>query len=183
MIMRPEDFEAFPKLARWNREVVVTEKIDGCNVQVFVDFSGDVYAAQRNGPITPASDPYNFGKWVEAHASELRGLGQGRHFGEWWGSGVRNGGYGLTNGEKRFSLFNVSRWTETRPACCHVVPVLWRGMMADLRVDEILAALKATGSQASPGFMKPEGVVVFHLDGQVGFKKTFDDAAKSKAAP
>lgn len=116
------------------------------------------------------------------HADELRALGPGSHFGEWWGSGVQRG-YGLTGGEKRFSLFNVSRWTDdVRPACCSVVPTLLRWTFDTVKVDEVLASLAATGSQASPGFMKPEGVVVFHAASGQLFKKTLDKNDGHKSA-
>jgi hypothetical protein len=64
----------------------------------------------------------------EEHRDDLLTLGPGRHFGEWWGAGIQRR-YGLT--EKRFSLFNVTRWGEARPACCHVVPTLYRGPFSD----------------------------------------------------
>jgi hypothetical protein len=40
--------------------------------------------------------------------------------------------------------------------------------------------LKETGSIAAPGFMNPEGIVIFHTKGNLGFKKTFekDDTGK-----
>jgi hypothetical protein len=37
------------------------------------------------------------------------------------------------------------------------------------------------GSMAAPGFMKPEGVVVFHVAGNVGFKKTIEDDESPKS--
>jgi hypothetical protein len=42
--------------------------------------------------------------------------------------------------------------------------------------------MKEQGSRAATGFMKPEGVVVFHVSGNVGFKKTIekDDEPKGK---
>jgi hypothetical protein len=48
----------------------------------------------------------------------------------------------------------------------------------------VLADLVANGSRAAPGFMQPEGVVVFHIAGCVGFKKTVakDDEPKSRIA-
>ena len=86
--------------------------------------------------------------------------------------------------EKRFSLFNVARWGEARPACCHVVPVLFRGLFSTIAVGAALDVLAAQGSQAVPGFMKPEGVVIFHIAGNVLFKKTIekDDEPKRAAA-
>jgi hypothetical protein len=106
-------------------------------------------------------------------------LGVGRHFGEWWGQGIQRK-YGLT--EKRWSLFNVSKWAETRPACCRVVPTLWRGDFDTNEIARVMADLAARGSVAAPGFMKPEGVVIFHAQANVLFKKTFekDDAGKGK---
>lgn len=46
----------------------------------------------------------------------------------------------------------------------------------------IMADLAMGGSVASPGFMKPEGVVIYHAQANVLFKKTFekDDAGKGK---
>jgi hypothetical protein len=97
-----------------------------------------------------------------------------------WGQGIQRG-YGLK--EKRFSLFNVSRWgegNETPPACCHVVPVLWRGGFHTASVDAALADLALTGSKAAPGFMNPEGVIVYHVAAGSYFKKTLlkDEAPK-----
>ena len=110
--------------------------------------------------------------------SSLR-LGPGRHYGEWWGSGIGRG-YGLTKGEKRFSLFNVSRWAEemgdqraaSRPKCCLTVPILYRGMFLTQEIEACLDRLRTFGSVAAPGFMRPEVVVVFHPQGNCGFKKT-----------
>lgn len=179
------DFQEFPKMPRLSREVVITEKIDGTNAQVFVSESGTVLAGSRSRWITPADDNFGFARWVAEHEDELRdGLGPGRHFGEWWGSGIQRG-YGLQKGEKRFSLFNTSRWTGERPECCHVVPVLARGLFDTALVQAALLQLQLEGSFAAPGFMLPEGVVVFHIAGNCGFKKTIlkDDEPKSRATP
>ena len=117
------------------------------------------------------------------------GLGPGRHFGEWWGSGIQRG-YGLVKGEKRFSLFNVTRWVvsgavpgekqEVLPPCVGLVPILWTGNMDDLQPMEMIEALKMSGSHASPGFPDPEGIVIYHIPGQYLFKKTLKkDEGKS----
>jgi len=169
------DFEGFPKIARLSREVIVTEKIDGTNAQVFVADDGTVRAGSRNRWIEPGDDGFGFAAWVKAHADELRELGPGRHFGEWWGSGIQRR-YGLTGGDKRLSLFNVSRWgdTDARPTCCSVVPVLYQGPFDTAAIDAALEDLRINGSRAAPGFMRPEGIIVFHTAGNVGFKKTLD---------
>lgn len=164
-----EEFREFPKIPRLSREIIVTEKIDGTNAQVFIMEDGQVIAGSRSRYITPQDDNHGFAAWVETHHEELLQLGPGRHFGEWWGSGIQRN-YGLK--EKRFSLFNVHRWGESRPACCHVVPVLFRGIFRVAYVDAALKDLEQNGSVAAPGFMKPEGVIVFHIAGNLMFKKT-----------
>lgn len=200
-----ETFEAFPKIGRLNRDVIVTEKIDGTNAQVFVipfierdlypqltdhfiaaSHDGQDYliaAGSRNKWIRPGktTDNYGFAGWVHANANELAALGPGRHYGEWWGNGIQRG-YGLK--EKRFSLFNVSRWATDRPACCDVVPLLFQGDFSTSFVNGLVAGLKMTGSKAAPGFMKPEGIIVFHTANSVLFKVTCekDEVPKSVAS-
>jgi hypothetical protein len=172
-------FVEFPKIARLSREVVVTEKIDGTNAQVYINDSGtEVFAGSRSRWIQPGDDNFGFAYWVEQNKAELLKLGPGSHFGEWWGAGIQRR-YGLT--EKRFSLFNTKRWEAERPACCHVVPVLWHGNFDDLDLDFILSDLASTGSRAAPGFMKPEGVVIYHVAGGYLFKKTLDKDAEPKS--
>lgn len=174
-------FAAFPKISRFAREVIVTEKIDGTNACVWVDDTGtQVGAGSRTRWITPTDDNFGFARWVDEHKDELLKLGPGSHFGEWWGSGIQRR-YGLA--EKRFSLFNVSRWdVPDRPSCCHVVPVLWRGSFAEMSAVGLLAELAEKGSAAAPGFMKPEGIVIFHVPSQALFKMTLDknDGAKGE---
>ena len=175
--MRPE-FKEFGKIHRYSREVVVTEKIDGTNGQVCVTDDGEVYAGSRTGW---TEDNFGFALWVERNKEDLKKLGPGQHFGEWWGQGIQRR-YGLDH--KRFSLFNVDRWADplVRPACCHVVPVLWRGNFDTLNVYTILRRLEEHGSVAAPGFMRPEGIIIFHLAGRVGFKKTLEKDSEPKGA-
>ena len=174
----------FPKKARLAREIIVTEKIDGSNGVVYIGEDGEILAGSRSQWLI-GSDNFGFAKWVHEHKAELLTLGPGRHYGEWWGSGIQRG-YGLPKGEKRFSLFNTSRWSDdaVRPACCHVVPVLYTGIFTTYFVEDALTQLKDGGSKAAPGFMKPEGVVIFHPQGNVGFKKAIEKDAewKGKAA-
>jgi len=127
--------------------------------------------------ITPEIDNAGFSRWAHEHKEELMQLGTGRHFGEWWGQGIQRR-YGLQ--EKRFSLFNVSRWGEERPACCHVIPIIWQGPFRHLDTDAIMDSLQASGSLAAPGFMRPEGIVIWHTQGNFGLKRTFekDDTGK-----
>ncbi len=162
-----------------------------------------MYAGSRTRLITPEADNMGFARWVQEHAEELWALGAGRHFGEWWGSKIQRG-YGLKT--KHFSLFNVSQWcaagaipkqtnandpnpkmtpkfqTEA-PACCGVVPTLYEGLFTSDVVEDEVRALRLNGSVAAPGFMQPEGVVVFHTPGGYLFKKTLekDEAPKGPA--
>lgn len=199
-------FKEFPKMARFSRECILTEKIDGTNASIFIQdlaleedindpsiiiigagFNGSTSFTLRAGSrtrwITPKQDNMGFANWVSQNSNELFKLGEGHHFGEWWGSGIQRG-YGLQKGEKRFSLFNVVRWnTEERPACCSVVPTLsiCNFDKININIENALKNLKEQGSAAAPGFMKPEGIVIFHTAGNVGFKKTIekDETPKS----
>ena len=216
------EFTPFPKVPRLSRECVITEKIDGTNVSVWITNStefdyfrepdtsvaavpvGDdtfyIQAGSRSRFITPGktTDNFGFARWVQDNAEELVKLGEGAHYGEWWGSGIQRG-YGLD--EKRFSLFDVSRWHhwsepvfvgETRtqaPSCCHVVPTLFTGefeyamalMGFNMSYEEgPFRDLAMKGSKASPGFMNPEGIMLYHTAANQYFKKTFEGDGKGK---
>ena len=175
-------FERFPKVPRLSRKCVITEKIDGTNAQVHVLDDGTVLAGSRSRYITPETDNHGFARWVSEHESELSELGPGRHYGAWWGSGIQRR-YGMT--ENRFSLFNVKRWGPegARPECCHVVPILAEGNFSLALVNDCLASLDVHGSVASPGFARPEGVMIYHVDAGVMFKKTIVGDEKPKGQP
>jgi len=165
-------FEPWPKLARLTKDMVITEKLDGTNAQVIITDNGEVGAGSRTRLITPDQDNYGFARWVEGNKEELLKLGPGRHFGEWWGQGIQRG---YNKKEKSFSLFNSSRWNEHNlPGCCSVVPVIHTGPFDTSRIDETMETLKLLGSYAAPGFMNPEGVVVYHLGSGTMWKKTFE---------
>jgi hypothetical protein len=179
------DFIKFPKIPRLSRGCVITEKIDGTNAQIVIDENGELYTGSRNRWITPENDNYGFAKWALEHKAELLQLGPGRHFGEWWGQGIQRK-YNLK--EKVFSLFNVNKWTafyeegKTQvPECCGVVPILSEGMFSDDLIEKTLELLIKNGSYAAPGFMNPEGIVIYHLAAGTYFKKTIenDEAPKS----
>lgn len=174
------EFESFGKVPRLSREIIITEKIDGTNAQIAIDEDGNMQVGSRNRWITPESDNFGFAAWARDNKEELLGLGVGRHYGEWWGRGIQRG-YGLN--EKRFSLFNTERWTDSPdlPECCHVVPVLYRGIFDTGEVDSVLFWLSIDGSSAAPGFDKPEGIMIYHTAGRMMFKKTLDNDAKPKS--
>jgi hypothetical protein len=179
----PPEFEPFQSIPRLKRKCTITEKIDGTNAQIFISEDGEIFAASRSRWITPEDDNYGFAGWVAKHAEELKALGPGRHFGEWWGAGIQRR-YGLK--EKKFSLFNVSRWNlqtpeSTPPPCCGVVPVLYEGDFSSFIVDGFIAQLERDGSVAAPGFMQPEGIVIYLPQARSLFKVTLGgDGHKSQ---
>lgn len=177
------EFRPFESIARLKRSCVVTEKIDGTNAQIWIsDDLSIVAAGSRTRWITPSDDNYGFARWVQENAENLRALGPGRHYGEWWGAGIQRR-YGLS--EKRFSLFNVGRWSNNPyPACCSLVPVLHEGEFSTDAVDNALERLKSGGSVAAPDFMDPEGVVVYMPQSRTLYKVTLGgDGHKSARLP
>lgn len=175
------DFLGFPKIARLMREIVVTEKIDGTNAQITILEDDSIVVGSRNKFITPNDDNAGFARWVFENEAEIRRLGYGQHFGEWWGAGIQRR-YGLK--EKRFSLFNTAIWSDDaiRPKCCHVVPVLYQGLWSDVAIQNCLNDLAQGGSKAAPGFMDPEGVVIYHTAAKMMFKRTIKDDEKPKGS-
>ena len=205
------EFVGFPKIARLSREVIITEKIDGTSGCIYIGHveEDNTNCIWQNGTIklcvgsrtrwiTPDNDNHGFARWCYEHAEELLKLGPGRHFGEWWGSGI-NRGYGLKKGDKRFSLFNTIRWCvndepqrietgdpriekyqDILPACCSLVPVLHRGEFDTEWIECILERLEYYGSSAAPGFKLPEGIVIFHISSNTMFKKTILNDNKHK---
>lgn len=177
------EFEAFQKIPRLSRECTITEKIDGTNACILIGENGEFLTGSRTRWITPDDDNFGFSRWAHENKEELLKLGIGRHFGEWWGAGIQRK-YGIA--EKRFSLFNVSKWNDdaVRPACCHVVPTLFNGLFTTAETDKALLALKVNGSYAAMGFNNPEGIIIYHHAANLYFKKTLskDEEWKGKSA-
>jgi hypothetical protein len=215
------EFREWPKIFRLNREIIVTEKIDGTNAciivepapgsyrdglthimedgwpvsaddprattapGVLVDLHGSraVVAAQsRKRVISPGSDNFGFARWVRENATELANLlGYGYHFGEWYGSGIQRG-YGLQNGEKRFMLFNVDRWSALPLVVpgLEVATVLYRGNFYTDQIEICVGKLKRDGSYHVKGFDNPEGVIVYHTAGNTSFKVTCEKDERHK---
>lgn len=176
--MSEDKYPAFKPIPRLLRDVVVTEKIDGTNALVSIDAEGNIRAGSRSTWITPEKDNFGFARWVEENKETLALLGEGNHYGEWWGAGVQRR-YGLDH--KRFSLFNTHRWTVEEGStvciqapCCHVVPVLSIRTLDTNWLRDILEDLSNRGSRAAPGFMKPEGIVAYHTKSDQYFKVTLD---------
>jgi hypothetical protein len=187
-------FQPFPKLTRFSHDWTVTEKIDGTNAQILIGrpeegYTPDdtllwidpatghgVWAGSRNRLLTVGKgDNHGFAGFVQERAAEIvEKLGEGRHFGEWYGQGIGPRGYGVN--PKRFALFNAGRWTgQPLPDRFDVVPILYQGYLGSTDVFETcLLGLKEAGSAIAPGFMNPEGIVMYHGPSRTSFKKTFD---------
>lgn len=198
------EFREFKKIARLKRSCFATEKIDGTNGLIGISDPGaipdgvnvpvstvetsdgpvSIYAGSRSRWVLPGktSDNFGFAAWVKENAEELSQLGGGYHYGEWWGKGIQRG-YGLDH--RRFSLFNVSRWSGPdrggAPQCCSTVPILYEGTFDSLRLDQVIVALRTFGSLAAPGFDKPEGIVVYHTASGGFFKCTLENDEVPKA--
>lgn len=173
------EFQPWPKIPRLNREIVVTEKVDGTNaaIQIPEDDSG-VFAQSRKRIITPGNDNYGFARWVAENEVTLKDtLGYGIHFGEWYGEGIQKNPLGITG--KRFMLFNVTRWSEVRQdpekyaafraLGIDVAEVLYEGLFDTNEIERAVEFLRINGSSFVPGG-KPEGVVVFHAAANQLFK-------------
>lgn len=167
-----DGFESWPKIPRLSKETVyITEKIDGTNAQILITNDGRFKIGSRNRWLTPDDDNFGFARWATDNKGELLKLGHGRHYGEWWGQGIQRG-YGLT--EKRFSLFNTFIPDHALPLCVSKVPTLHIGQMTTTVIKDHLALLSSMGSIASPGFRKPEGIVVYYHSIRSRFKVILD---------
>jgi len=208
------EFQKFDKIPRLSRDIVITEKIDGTNAQVYI-VNKENYLREHYNPdnpdmtsyaiedikkqavyineefyllagsrkkwldITSKGDNFNFAKWVVSNAEELIKLGEGRHYGEWYGLGIQRN-YGLK--EKKLALFNVHKWEdpEVRPKCCDVVPTLYTGAFDTAIIQIQLDLLANCGSRIVEGFKNPEGIVIYHTASARLFKKTIFDDEKPK---
>lgn len=204
-------FTDFGKMVRLNRDCTITEKIDGCTAQIMVmAYSSDIMQAlttrgidsittptniilvgSRNRYLSGDADHHGFFQWVNRNHMELETLGPGRHFGEWWGKGIQKRYHDT---QKRFSLFNTQRWhaqgqdylpegMEWAPACCDVVPILYKGPFTTQAVEKTVFNLRVRGSSVDPLCKRPEGVIVFHHALNQAFKVTLekDEQPKSMA--
>jgi RNA ligase len=172
------DFEPFQKIPRLKRDCVITEKLDGTNAQICITEDGDFCVGSRNRWISPDDDNYGFAKWAYGNQHELMNLGPGRHFGEWWGLGIQRS-YGMS--EKAFSLFNVGRWEGVDLPCgIRTVPVLYRGEFSSSAAHDAVEFLRANGSLAAPGFMRPEGIIVYQTAARQLFKVTLEKDSEPK---
>ncbi|MGD6750292.1 RNA ligase family protein [Streptomyces sp. BH105] len=215
------DFRPWPKIPRFNREFVLTEKIDGTNAQVaikrlvdeaptrYLDSSNYSVVSKEDGLYvlragsrkrwiapnrnkldgTAALDNFGFAGWVADNASALANLGEGTHFGEWYGRSIQRG-YNLT--DRKFALFNTTRWgadgqglPDGSPPELRVVPELARirGHLLNETIRDTLRLLRTVGSVAEPG-ASAEGLVVYSVETNTSYKVLLenDDLPKGLVA-
>jgi hypothetical protein len=91
--------------------------------------------------------------------------------GQWYSAALWHGPQGL------LSLFNTARWGDhnPNPSCTSVVPVLLTGPMSGDTIELALDELRLHGSTAAPGFMKPEGIVIYMTQARRLFKVTLEN--------
>lgn len=192
------EFQKWPSIPRLFRDITITEKIDGTNAAIgiipvrdsevgldnkaiayeYADGCFQIYAQSRKRIITPDDDNFGFARWVQDNSSTLiKDLGEGLHFGEWWGSGIQRG-YGLLKGEKRFSLFNTKRHgdAEFKTPGLGIVPILYEGPYSEAQIKGCADVLNTMGSKAAMAagrrFKPAEGVVIYHHAANHCFKYT-----------
>jgi len=149
-------FKSWPKIPRWeNQKWTVTEKIDGTNACIVIDEEGNIGAQARQALITPDKDNFGFAQWVQDNKEELLLLGEGHHYGEWYGRGIQRN-YGLK--ERRFALFSWWRKADNEPlpSCVETVPYLG-SYTAD---SSGCWDLQNLGSRAVEGWKDPEGYIL-----------------------
>ncbi|KKK96424.1 hypothetical protein LCGC14_2662910, partial [marine sediment metagenome] len=147
---------------------------------------------------------------LNENKKELMKLGVGTHHGEWWGSGIQRrynldekrfslfntgrwvdthlipiGASGFSNEYSEQYLHELKKQShndklEYCPKGCYVVPILYEGLFSEERIGNTLMTLKEYGSKVSLGFMKPEGIVIYHKQGNMYFKKTIENDEQGK---
>lgn len=164
----------------FNEPFVITEQIGGSRVGVHIARVDSEPPAGGHGvrvevdgqwwllrPISPIRwlgserDNFGFAAWVRASAAQLIRLGQGWHYGVWYGRGIMRS-YGLDH--RRLALYDVERWTqipERLPDRVESVPIVGRARGPELSsaVDRALRRLERSGSLAVPG-QAAEGIEI-----------------------
>lgn len=200
------EFQSWPKTPRLFRDIVITEKVDGTNSAIIVkeyehddesgtiaqvNMGGKLYsvgAQSRNRLIFPGktTDNHGFARFVQENAEKLvELLGEGRHYGEWWGKGIQGRysvnykGFALFNTEKHEDLYEWFLDTSIGSVLVEAMPVLYKGPYSEQKIREVLTELDANGSLVSLRD-KAEGIVVFHTQSRKAYKVTLDNDDKGK---
>lgn len=171
--MLPE-FVPYGKTARLFRDIIITEKIDGVNGLIKIE-NGEIYAGSRKQWLTARDHNWGFHTWVMQNKESLiRDLGEGEHHGEWYGQKIGRR-YDLDH--KRFALFNTVKWGKVtfETENLGISAVLYQGIFDQNKINLAIDKLRSGGSVVAPGFMKPEGICVFHTHSNTVFKVTLEN--------
>lgn len=170
--MKSQEFKAWPKIPRGTDfTVTITEKYDGTNACVLVNDGVVIGAQSRTRIITPENDNYGFAAWVEANKDELAKLGDGYHYGEWYGEGIQKNPHQKVG--KHFALFNTFRDAALLPKCVEVVRLLHVGRYSPEKVEACLEELKTHAELC--GYVA-EGLVVYFHSTRTYEKHTFKNS-------
>lgn len=174
------EFVEYGKTNRLFRPVVITEKIDGSNCVIGIDTEDNIVQAGSRTKWLGDADHFGFRSWVmENRESLISDLGPGLHRGEWFGQKMQRK-YGMDHRE--FALFNTEKWgnKEFKTPNLRSVPILYEGVFDFEAIDWCLERLTVLGSVASPGFMKPEGICIFHSQANMVFKVLLENDQMTK---
>lgn len=175
------DFAPFPKIPRLNRDVIITEKIDGTNALIFITPDNQIFAGSKNKWITIDEDNHGFAAFCNENKESLISLGPGIHRGEFYGFGINKNPHLKTT--KRLALFNTKyitddEWKAKLPSCCDVVPLLYTGPLSFNVINSLIDYLRRSGSGLGG---KAEGVIIYHTASGQGFKVTCENDDKPKS--
>jgi hypothetical protein len=167
----PDLFKPWGKTQRYEGlTITVTEKLDGTNSCIIIKDSKVAGVQSRNRMIKVGDDNFGFAYWVENNKEDLVSLGDGYHYGEWYGEGIQKNPHKIKG--KRFALFNTSRPQETLPACVELVPVLYTGRyLGQSHLDKTMRHLVTTSMVTG---YKPEGVIIYFHQHRQSLKYTFN---------
>lgn len=178
------DFPKFPSIERFdNLRCFITEKIDGTNGLIEVSCQG-VKFGSRNKWLSNGDDNFGFYAYFSQYVDDMvawyhrNAPGYNwepvRIYGEWFGKGIQRG-YDLK--ERKFMPFSYGLAEDIEGVFAPniVLPeFLYQGKFSREVLNNCMNSLKEEGSQVVPGYMKPEGVVVYFPDYEFSLKETFD---------
>jgi len=169
------EFKAWPKIERIKGApiVTITEKIDGTNSCVIIQDGKLVGVQSRTRMIKPGDDNFGFAFWVYDNEEELsRILGDGYHYGEWYGEGIQKNPHKITG--RRFALFNVGRQYpegfDTTELPVKTVPHLYTGPWYETVVENHMNAVRFVAEDEG---YEPEGIIVYWHQTRSYSKATF----------
>ena len=167
------EFKAWGKITRGKGQVVtITEKLDGTNACIIIKEGKIIGVQSRTRLITPEDDNYGFAKWVYTNQEQLELLGDGYHYGEWYGEGIQKNHH--KKDSKYLALFNTFRFHEKNPlpkgVNIEIVPILFIGALENVNIDDIMVNL--TQASHIEEYIA-EGVIIYYHNTKAFEKYTF----------